>query len=175
LAATNQPSLKKGLCKSSIERVTVTSDRIDIHMSRAKVAAALGAQALGQRPGLALVALSIEAKLRRAGKGKRIVIENGAEAEVNTGLVALISEAFVIRNQLLSGPDDSIEAMIERRGIARGRLSSLVRLSYIVPDIVRAVLEGRQPIELTPTRLLQMSKSLPHDWKEQRLFLSFTA
>ncbi len=170
------PSIElASLVREIVERVTVTSDRIDIHMSRAKIAAALGAQALGQRPGLAPVVLSIEAKLRRAGKGKRIVIENGAEAEVNTGLVALISEAFMIRNQLLSGPDDSIEAMIERLGIARGRLSSLVRLSYLAPDIVRAVLEGRQPIELTPTRLLQMSKSLPHDWKEQRPFLGFAA
>jgi hypothetical protein len=32
--------------------------------------------------------VSIEAKLRRAGKVKRLVIENGVEAEVNAGLVA---------------------------------------------------------------------------------------
>jgi site-specific DNA recombinase len=49
--------------------------------------------------------LSIEAKLRRAGKGKRLVIGNGAEAEVNEGLVELIKEAFAIRKQLLSGSD----------------------------------------------------------------------
>ena len=42
------------------------------------------------------------AKLRRAGKGKRFVIENGAETEVNEALVELIKEAFAIRNQLLS-------------------------------------------------------------------------
>ena len=28
------------------------------------------------------------------------------------------------------------------------RLTSLIRLSYVAPDIVRALLEGRQPIEL---------------------------
>jgi site-specific DNA recombinase len=58
----------------------------------------------------------------------------------------MVAKAFAIRNQLLSGPDDSIEAMIERLGIARGRLTSLVRLSYLAPDIMRAILEGRQPI-----------------------------
>jgi site-specific DNA recombinase len=57
----------------------------------------------------------------------------------------------------------------------KGRLTSLVRLSYLGPEIVRALLEGRQPIELTPTRLLRLSKDLPHDWKEQRCFLGFTA
>jgi site-specific DNA recombinase len=44
-----------------------------------------------------------------------------------------------------------------------------------VPDIMRAILEGRQPIELAPTRILRLSKDLPHDWKEQRLFLGFAA
>ncbi|PZR85683.1 MAG: hypothetical protein DLM68_10725 [Hyphomicrobiales bacterium] len=41
------------------------------------------------------------------------------------------------------------------------------------PDMVRALLEGRQSIELTPTRLLRLSKDLPHDWSEQRHFLGF--
>jgi site-specific DNA recombinase len=48
-------------------------------------------------------------------------------------------------------------------------------LSYLAPDIVRAFIEGRQPLQLTPTRLLHLSKDLPHDWKEQRLFLGFAA
>jgi len=39
------------------------------------------------------VVVSIEAKLRRAGKGKRLVIENGAEAEVNAGLAAMIDSS----------------------------------------------------------------------------------
>jgi hypothetical protein len=52
--------------------------------------------------------LSIEAKLRRGGKGKRLVIENGAENGVNEGLAAMIAEDFAIRNQLLSGSDASV-------------------------------------------------------------------
>jgi len=46
-------------------------------------------------------------------------------------------------------------------------------LSYLAPDIVRALLDGRQPIELTPTRLFRLSKDLPHEWSEQRHFLGF--
>jgi hypothetical protein len=49
------------------------------------------------------VVLSIEAKLRRTGKGKRLLIENGSKAEFNADLAAMITEAFAIRNQLLSG------------------------------------------------------------------------
>jgi hypothetical protein len=65
--------------------------------------------------------LSIEAKLRRAGKGKRLVIANGAEAEINAGLVELIKDAFTIRIQLLSGLDASIEAMGRRLGMNKCR------------------------------------------------------
>jgi site-specific DNA recombinase len=133
---------------------------------------ALEAGGGSQRPDIDPITLSIEAKLRRAGKGKRLVIENGAEAEVNEGLVELIKEAFAIRNQLLSGSHDSIEAMTGRLGMGKGQLTSFVRLSYLAPGM-RALLEGRQPSELTPTRLLRPSKDLPHDWEEQRSFLGF--
>jgi hypothetical protein len=80
---------------------------------------ALEAGGQNQRPDLDPLVISIEAKLQRAGKGKRLVIENGAGDEVNAGLAAIISEAFSIRNQLLSGSDDSVEAMTERLGIGK--------------------------------------------------------
>ena len=102
-------------------------------------------------------------------------IGNGAETEVNAGLVELIKEAFAIRNQFLSGSHDSIEAMGGRLGVNKGRLTSLVRLSYLGPEIVRALLAGSQSNALTPSRLLRLSKNLPHDWKEQRCFLGFAA
>ena len=111
--------------------------------------------------------LPCRSKRRCAGKGNRLVIENGAEAEVNEGLVELIKEAFAIRNQLLSGSDASVEAMSGRLGMNKGRLASLVRLSYLDPEIVCALLAGSQSNALTPSRLLRLSKNLPHDWKEQ--------
>jgi site-specific DNA recombinase len=168
------PVEMKSLVLDIVERVTIAANRIDISLNRAKIAAALEAGE-SQRPDLDPVALSIEAKLRRGGKGKRLVIANGAEAEVNAGLVELIKDAFTIRIQLLSGSDDSIEAMSGRLGMNKCRLTSLMRLSYLAPDIVRALLEGRQPIKLTPTRLLRLSKDLPHDWSEQRHVLGFAA
>jgi site-specific DNA recombinase len=171
---TMPPMELRSLVRDIVERVTVAADRIEIWLNRAKVAAALQAGGQSQPPGLDPVVVSIEARLRRAGKGKRLVIENGAGTEVNVGLVELIKEAFAIRNQLLSGSDASIEAMTERLGMGKGHLTSLVRLSYLAPGIIRALLAGQHPGELTPTRLLRLSKDLPHDWSEQRHFLGFS-
>jgi site-specific DNA recombinase len=128
----------KSLVRDIVEQITVAADRIDIRINRSKIAALLQERGLRQQPDLDPVILSIEAKLRRAGKGKRLVIANGVEAEVNEGLVALIKEAFAIRNPLLSGSDDGIEAMSGRLGMNKGRLTSLVRLSYLAPDIVHS-------------------------------------
>ena len=164
----------RSLVREIVEQVIIAADRIDVRLSRAKIAAALQARVQGN-PDLEPVVLSFEAKLRRAGKGKRLIIENGAHAEVNQELVDLIQEAFAIRNQLLSGSHDSIGAMSARLGMNKFRLTSLVRLSYLAPGVIRAFLAGRHPLALTPARLLRLSKDLPHDWQEQRRFLEFAA
>ena len=111
----------KSLVLDIVERVTIAANRIDIWLNRAKIAAALEAGGGSQRPDIHPITLSIDAKLRRAGNGKRIVIANGAEAEVNAGLVELIKDAFTIRIQLLSGSDASIEAMSGRLGMNKCR------------------------------------------------------
>ena len=58
----------------------------------------------------------------------------------------------------LAGRDDSIDAMASRLGVRRDYLAVLVRLSYLSPEIVRAILVGQQPVELTPTRLVMLSR-----------------
>jgi hypothetical protein len=46
----------------------------------------------------------------------------------------------------------------------------LVRFSYLAPDIAQAILDGRQPRDLTVDKLLAR---LPLAWHEQRSVLGF--
>ena len=41
----------------------------------------------------------------------------------------------------------------------------VIRAAFVAPDLVEAVLQGRQPARLT---LRQVMKQLPWDWSEQR-------
>jgi hypothetical protein len=116
--------------------------------------------------------LSIAASLRRAGRGVRLVIGNGAAKAIDDGLASLIARAIATRNMFLAGRDDSIDAMASRLGVRRDYVAVLVRLSYLSPEIVRAILVGQQPVEPTPTRLVMLSRNLPHDWQEQRRLTS---
>jgi hypothetical protein len=63
----------KSLVQEIVDRITVAADRIEIQLSRAKMAAALQVGERGQRPDLDPVVLSIEAKVtaRRQGQAPR--------------------------------------------------------------------------------------------------------
>ncbi len=117
--------------------------------------------------------LTINAKLRRAGKGVRLVIGAGSAHRPDDGLVSLVGRAIATRNKFLSGPDDNVESMASRLSLRRDYLAVLLRLSYLSPEIVRAILAGQHPVELTPRRLIALSKNLPHDWREQSRVLGF--
>ena len=45
---------------------------------------------------------------------------------------------------------------------------------FLAPDIIQAIIEGRQPAELTAARLKRMY-DLPISWAEQRRLLGFTS
>jgi hypothetical protein len=49
------------------------------------------------------------------------------------------------------------------------RLSRLVKLSWLAPEIVEAIADGRHPKRLTPMKLL--SYDLPASWEQQRRLL----
>jgi hypothetical protein len=159
--------------RSSVERVSVAVDSIEVSVGRSKLLNMLGGRQALKEENVAPIVLSIAANLRRAGKGKRLVIAGNARREIDTNLIALLKQAFGARAAFLSGADDSLSAMTQRLGMGHGQLVALVRLSYLAPDLVRDCIEGRQPAELTPTRLIKLGKDLPHDWPAQRAHLGF--
>jgi hypothetical protein len=63
-------------------------------------------------------------------------------------------------------------ALAQREGVSRSYFTRLVRLSYLAPDITQAILDGRQPRDLTAEKLLEHSR-LPLAWHDQRATLGF--
>jgi len=52
-----------------------------------------------------------------------------------------------------------------RHGLSEAHVRRLLRFAYLAPDIVEAIVEGRQPRTLTVKLLLQ---GIPLDWSDQR-------
>ena len=168
------------LIRAVIERVIVEADNIQLHVRRTGILQILGSDA-GNDPSQVeaaqsaddIIVLAINAQLTRRGKGMRLVLGDAQPEETDPELESLLRESFSIRDQLLSGSDDSIEAMSKRLGLPKGYLTSHVRLTWLAPDIVAGLLKGQHPVELTKAQLLSKSRDLPSDWSQQREFLGF--
>jgi hypothetical protein len=59
----------------------------------------------------------------------------------------------------------TIEELAKREGVNRGYMSRVLRLTLLAPDIVEAILDGRQPEGM---RLEDLLEGPPAEWDEQR-------
>jgi hypothetical protein len=83
-------------------------------------------------------------------------------------LVKALARAHRWKRLLEEGRYTSITELAKAEKIDRGYVGRIVQLTLLAPDIVEAILDGRQPTELGLPRLM---KPFPGDWKEQRLIL----
>src|SRR5437773_12422060 len=81
-----------------------------------------------------------------------------ATAKPNARLVKLLLRARRFNAALTQGEAIAFAALAQREGVSRSYFTRLVRLSYLAPDIIQAILDGRQPRDLTPEKLLAHSR-----------------
>lgn len=62
--------------------------------------------------------------------------------------------------------------MAEAAGVSSSYFARMLRLSFLAPDITRAILHGQQPAELTAAKLIADTRA-PINWDEQRAGLGF--
>ena len=61
------------------------------------------------------------------------------------------------------------EQIATEDAIPTDRVRKTIRYAFLAPDIVRAIVEGRQPVGLTSSYLLH--HPLPDDWEKQRVLV----
>ncbi|HVY89883.1 MAG TPA: recombinase family protein [Hyphomonadaceae bacterium] len=117
--------------------------------------------------------LPVAARLQRAGVEMKLIVSDGTQPpEIDRGLVRTLIRANRIRQQLAQDPGLSLSDVAEHEGIVPSYATRIYRLSFLAPDIIEAMLEGRQPPALTLRKLLDDTR-LPLDWTEQRQRLGF--
>lgn len=80
--------------------------------------------------------------------------------------MALLAEAYAARQLVLDNPDTPLADLAKQQGKCRKHLTRMVELSCLAPDIVTAILAGKQPRALTAAKL--RASQLPLSWEEQR-------
>jgi len=85
-------------------------------------------------------------------------------------LIKAIARGRAWFEELANGRARSLRELAERDGITRRYVRRLVHLAFLSPDLVEAILQGRQRVSLTATHLTKID--LPLDWTEQHSLLA---
>jgi hypothetical protein len=124
------------------------------------------------RAALELDTLTIRIPMRRQRRGGRKLIMTPEGAAVPTSkprrdetLVKALVRAHRWRCRIESGQARSITDLAEQEGVTDAYVCRLLPLTCLAPDIVEAILDGRQPKGL---RLAEMLGNGPLVWEEQR-------
>ena len=134
--------------------------------------------------GVTSVTVSVPLTIRRRGGRKQIMGPDGAVTRPgdngagfvpvhgDPALIKALARGFRWRRMLEEGRYASISEMAKAEGIERGYLGNLLRLTLLAPDMVEAILEGRQPEGVT---LLGLMEPFPVDWEQRRKCCTGTA
>jgi hypothetical protein len=119
-------------------------------------------------------ALDLEVQLKRRGTGMKLVIQDdrGRRATPDPELIDTVAKGRRWFTEIRDGKARSVTELAASHDVDRTDVGRGISLAFLAPDIVEAIVEGRQPIELTAARLRRV-RDLPVSWVEQRQILRF--
>lgn len=94
--------------------------------------------------------------------GSRGVVRR--EATIDNTMIKVIARGFRWQRLLYDGTYATIEDLAAAEKINPSYVSRILRLAYLSPVVVQAILDGKHPAWLTMRHLLE---PFPSDWKQQ--------
>ena len=168
------PSERAKLIRALVERIIVDANRIVIKMRHsALLAENIPADASDGSNG-STIEFTAAVDFKRRGIASKIVVpglpQQNQASNCDPALIKAIARGRAWFDELATGRARSVGELAERDGITRRYIRRLVGLAFLSPQLVDAILQGRQPVELTATRLTELD--LPFDWAEQHRLLA---
>jgi len=114
--------------------------------------------------------IRVPMSLKRRGGRKEIVVSQGlprrrrSAVQTHSALVLAVIRGHHWKELLESGRYPSIDALAARMGVDNSYVGRHLNLALLAPDIVEAVLMGREPDGLSLAKLY----GLPLEWEAQR-------
>ncbi|HEV7264491.1 MAG TPA: recombinase family protein [Falsiroseomonas sp.] len=178
------PSEGRTKLRDVLARVELHADRLDLHLLPSRLVDLLrdgtdraGHPALSNTAAAPPLILSVPVSLRRAGREMALVVgtEPGVTPGPDPSLLRLVLKARALWDTLLEGAAAGLGELAAREGVSGSYATRLVRLAFLAPDLLAAILDGRQPEGLTAAALLrECRRGLPPDWRAQRILLGFS-
>ena len=87
-----------------------------------------------------------------------------SQRKTDNNLVKALARAFRWKRMLESGEFTTIAELADSERIAPSYMTRVLRLTLLAPDIVEAILDGKQGPEVTLARVLE---PFPTEWASQ--------
>ena len=113
--------------------------------------------------------LIVPARLKRVGMETRLLIDgadDGPRSTPDRSMLRLLAQAYRYREMMLDAQGRTMQDLAREAGVGRPYFCRVVRLGFLAPDIVTAILQGRHPPELT-ANWLSLHTKLPNAWEDQ--------
>jgi hypothetical protein len=119
--------------------------------------------------GAEVVCIRVPFSIRKRGSRKLVLVPAGTPAapdrpRVDNAMIKALARAFRWRKLLETGVHGTIEELAAAEKINSSYVSRILRLTLLAPEIVEAILDGRQAAEMT---LAALMKPFPVSWDEQ--------
>jgi hypothetical protein len=117
------------------------------------------------------ITVRVPMTFRRRGSHKLIVLPDAHSSVpqprrgVDSALVKALARAFRWRRMLESGSVATLTEIAAKEKINASYVSRVLRLTLLAPDIVEAILDGRQTTQITLPALM---RPFPIEWEQQR-------
>ena len=114
--------------------------------------------------------ITIPFKFRKRGGRKLILTPDGSthspapRARVDSALLKAVARGFRWKKMLEDGDYQTLDEIAKAENINPSYVSRLLRMTLLAPELVEAVLAGRQPPALTMARAMQ---PFPVEWRLQ--------
>lgn len=103
--------------------------------------------------------------VKRGGRKEMVLpVDRSTPRQTDDTLVKALARAFRWKRMLDSGEFATIAELAACEKITLSYLTRVLRLTLLAPDLVAAILDGRQGPEVTLARLME---PLPAEWTEQ--------
>ncbi len=169
------------IVKSIVSRVEVHPDRIDVDCSRD----ALRGWLIGVMPVVGsgqlvprndLLRLSVSVHLKRRGVEAKLIVDGDGGRPITSpdpALIKAVAKAFAWNRKLMTGEARSVRALARDVGVTNRYVRKLLPLAFLAPDIIDAILDGRQPRNLSLETIAYTS--ILRRWEDQRRQFGFPA
>jgi hypothetical protein len=177
------PDRVRAILMTLISKVDIRPDCVEISVLRSRLVELLGSgsidpvtQGTPDNEAADVLTLTVRAQLQRVGREMKMLVENtDDQAEADPALLRIVARAHDIQERLMQKTGLTLHAIASQEHVTPGYVSRLLRLSALAPDIIAAIVNGKNPPQLTAKKLMRLALEIPVDWTAQQKLLGFHA